>query len=278
MASIALTNVTVTKITSEDARETSDLIATEAPLQIVLKHFDGDAYTETPVSLTMRSEGNDEALVVGFLYSENIIRHISDITQIRYCETVAEDAKESRIIITLIKSIKVEEALFARNFMVNSSCGVCGKQMVEQLMTDFEPIENGEKAKLSILMHLPIVLREKQLLFKHTGGIHACGLFDFDGNLILLFEDIGRHNALDKVIGGLLIQKRSFKNTIIVLSGRVGYEMMQKTAKAKIPLLLAIGAPTSLAVEIADSTGVCLLGFAKKDRLNIYTHSTKVII
>lgn len=278
MASIGLTNVTVTKVTSEDVQKTSDLIATEAPLQIVLKHFDEEAYIETPISLTMRSPGNDEALVVGFLFNEGIVKNINDITQIRYCETVDENAKESRIIVTLIKSVKVEEALYARNFMMNSSCGVCGKQMVEQLMTCFKPILNTEKAKLSIIIRFPEILREKQLLFKHTGGIHACALFDFNGNLICLYEDIGRHNALDKVIGSLLIQQKSFENTIIVLSGRVGYEMMQKTAKAKIPILLAIGAPTSLAVDIAETTGISLLGFAKKERLNIYTHPNRVII
>lgn len=277
MTSIALTNVTVTKVTSEQVEQTSDLIASEAPLQIVLKYFDRTTYVEKPISITMRSRGNDEALVIGFLFAEGIITSIEQISLVRYCNSSEEkEVNENRMIVTLVKSVDIDEKLLARNFMMNSSCGVCGKELLNQLVNTFEPIMSTKKIKLSVLTSLSEKLQKHQLLFKYTGGIHACGLFDFNGNVLAVYEDIGRHNALDKVIGSMLLKKLSFSNTVIVLSGRIGYEMMQKSAKAKIPVVLAIGAPTSLAVDIAKTTEICLIGFVKEKKMNIYSYANRI--
>ncbi len=278
MASIALTNVTVTKVTSEQVQQTSDLIASEDPLQIVLNYFNGHNYTEKPISITMRSKGDDEALVIGFLYAEGIITSINDVSMIRYCNSSQDtEANENRMIVTLLKSVIVNDKLLARNFIMNSSCGVCGKVLITQLTNAYKPVVETKKIHSTVLTTLSEKLQQNQLLFKYTGGIHACGLFDFEGNLLTLFEDIGRHNALDKVIGNMLLNKKDFSSTIIVMSGRVGYEMMQKSAKAEIPVVFAIGAPTNLAVDIANASKICLIGFAKQNKMNIYSHSNRVL-
>ena len=156
--------------------------------------------------------------------------------------------------------------------MSTSSCGICGKQLLDEIVNDFAKITFTSMVNVSTITNLPNQLNKEQLLFKHTGGIHACGLFTSGGSLIDLKEDIGRHNALDKIIGNQIMQNQTFDETIIVLSGRVGYEMVQKTAKAGIPILVAIGAPTSLAIDIAQEVGICLIGFAKNLSLNCYTH------
>lgn len=271
MSTSALKNYTIHKWTKEGlASAEEDLVAIEEPLEIVLIHCAEGELKETPLTLTMRSPGSDEELAVGFLFNESVITSFEDIEQIRYCVKSAE-AQRNKLRVTLKTAIEVDSIALKRNFASTSSCGVCGKQLLEQVSASFSKIESKEKVKVSSLLSLPKQLNSEQLLFKHTGGIHACGLFTSGGSLISLREDIGRHNALDKVIGGQLMQKQPFEQTIIVLSGRVGYEMAQKTAKAGIPILVAIGAPTSLAIDIAEEAGICLIGFAKNHSMNCYT-------
>ena len=219
----------------------------------------------------MRSPGNDEALAVGFLFNEGIITSLNDVEHIKYC-VKSEEGQKNKLRITLKKGIAVTAEFLQRNFMSTSSCGLCGKQLLDQVSNDFLKINFTSKVNISTIADLPNQLNKEQLLFKHTGGIHACGLFTSNGSLIDLKEDIGRHNALDKIIGNQIMQGHSFKQTIIVLSGRVGYEMAQKTAKAGIPILVAIGAPTSLAIDVAKQAGICLIGFVKNHSLNCYTH------
>jgi len=194
-----------------------------------------------------------------------------DKCRYQYC-VKSEEAQKNKLRVTLKKSITVATDFLQRNFMSTSSCGICGKQLLDQVLNDFFKINFTSKVNISTIADLPNQLNKEQLLFKHTGGIHACGLFTSNGSLIDLKEDIGRHNALDKIIGNQIMKGHSFKQTIIVLSGRVGYEMAQKTAKAGIPILVAIGAPTSLAIDVAIQAGICLIGFVKNHSLNCYTH------
>ena len=268
MRTIALKNYLINKYYNKGNSEFSDLIAVEEPLQISLIHSDSDH--EVLLNVTMRSPGDDFELVTGFLYNEEIISGLTDIEHIRYCNTVDEENKENKIKVTLAKNIIIQPEKLQRNFTSNSSCGVCGKQMLEQLCNAFDKIQFQDKISIETVLKLPEIVKKEQLLFKHTGGIHACGLFTSGGNLISVKEDIGRHNAFDKLIGHQLIKNEKFDNTIAVLSGRVGYEMIQKAAVAKIPVVVAVGAPTSLAVDMAKEAGICLIGFIKKNSLNIY--------
>ncbi len=269
MSLIALKNYSITKYSDTETCRVNDLIAIEEPLQIILIHSGKDQ--ETPLTITMRSPGNDFDLAIGLLYSEGIISSINDIEHIRYCNTVAEENKKNTLKITLKPEVVVNLNHIKRSFLSNSSCGICGKQLLSQLCEVLPKQTFLQKIAVDFLLKLPEILKSEQLLFKHTGGIHACALVTSNGSLLTVKEDIGRHNAFDKLIGYQLTKKESFSNTIAVLSGRIGYEMAQKAAKAGIPIIVAIGAPTSLAIEIAKQTGICLIGFVKKTSLNIYT-------
>ena len=271
MIELALKNYKINKWASLKSISGEDLIAIEEPLEVVLIHNSGINIVETTLVLTMRSPGNDEELSVGFLFNEGVIRSINDIENIRYC-VKTEESKKNKIRVTLKETIKVDLEKLKRGFTSTSSCGVCGKQMLEQIDYNFSKNNFFNKINVTTLINLPGLLTSGQLLFKHTGGIHACALVTSGGSLINLKEDIGRHNALDKIIGSQLIKGTSFKNTILVLSGRIGYEMIQKAAIARIPIVVAIGAPTSLAIDIAKKAGICLIGFAKKNSLNCYSY------
>ncbi len=270
MSSIALKNYSIIKYSDNKKHQTDDLVAIEEPLQIVLIHSGKDQ--ETPLTITMRSPGNDYELAIGLLYSEGIINTINDIEHIRYCTNVSEENKKNKLKITLKAEIVVDFDHIQRNFLSNSSCGICGKQLLSQLC-EVLPVQTfTQKIPINLILKLPEILKSEQLLFKHTGGIHACALVASNGILLAVKEDIGRHNAFDKLIGYQLTKKEPFKNTIAVLSGRIGYEMAQKAAKAGIPIIVAIGAPTSLAIDIAQQAGICLIGFVKNASLNIYTN------
>ena len=273
MPELALKNYKINKwVSSGNPSIEEDLVAVEEPLEILLIHNSELGVVETEVVLTMRSPGNDNELAVGFLFNEGIIKSYNEIKHIRYCVKTTE-SKKNKLRITLKDLIRVNTKVLKRNFTSTSSCGVCGKLVLEQLSIRFSKNELLKKISVETIVKLPGLLSSEQLLFKHTGGIHACALFTSNGSLISVKEDIGRHNALDKIIGKRLIEGNSFANTIIVLSGRVGYEMIQKAAIAGIPVVVAIGAPTSLAIDIAKKAGICMIGFAKNNSLNCYSNT-----
>lgn len=269
MYKIPLQNFNIEKWISSELMNTNDLLAVETPLEIIIIYKQNKAVKETLFTVTMRSPGNDEALAVGLLFAEGVIQSFQDIEHIRYC---IKNKENNTLRVTLKKTVLVNEDTFKRNLISSSSCGVCGKQIIDQQSKLFAKIEIPKNVGISTLIGLPKKLKDHQLLFKHTGGIHACALFTSGGSLITIKEDIGRHNALDKIIGHHIINGSGFNNTIVVLSGRVGFEMAQKSARAGIPMILAIGAPTSLAVQIAKEAKICLLGFAKKDSINCYSY------
>jgi FdhD protein len=250
---------------------TSDLLAVEEPLEIRLQYEEDGSIVRRTIAVTMRTPGADIELAAGFLFTEGIIRDRSQIARIGCCGAAARPG--NRIHVELAPRTPVNIAPLARNSYTSSSCGVCGKTSADALHT--APLWSLPAATpmvdADILRALPASLRAAQSMFDATGGLHASGLFDVDGRLLAVREDVGRHNALDKLIGGEVLAGRLPARTrILVVSGRVSFELVQKALMAGIPVLAAIGAPSSLAVETARQAGMTLVGFIRHDRLNIY--------
>jgi FdhD protein len=253
-----------------------DVLATEEPLEIILKT--GKHQIPSPVSVTMRTPGNDEELAIGFLYTEGIIsskKHLNN--------ALPQQFTENQIIISLHPDFDADLEKLKRNFYTTSSCGVCGKESIDAIKQVCRiPVQKEIiKVKIADILELPGKLRSKQVTFASTGGIHASALFDLNGNLLELREDVGRHNALDKMIGAILLKDEdeilSLQKRILLLSGRASFELIQKAAMAGIPVVCAIGAPSSLAVETAIEFGMTLIGFLNNGNCNIYCGEERII-
>ena len=230
----------------------------------------------------MRNPGNDEYLVRGFLFNEQIIRDVKDIENIKsFGERVGQYNIQNKILVTLNNSQNVNISKIKRDFLTNSSCGVCGKSSLDALEIIKKDKTSKSNPRLSkeIIINSPSVLRKNQSEFAKTGGIHASGLFSSSGNLISLREDVGRHNALDKMIGDSLLNNYLNPNDqFITCSGRLNFELVQKVLMTNIGLMIGVGAPTSLAIDLANRFDMTLVGFVKEDSFNIYTNNQKVII
>jgi len=271
----------VNKFKSDTYEEKDDLISIEEPLEISLK-FEKENQTITQLlSITMRTPGQDEDLVRGFLYNEQIIKDIKHISSIeKFGDKVGQYNIQNKILVTLNNSSNVDITKIKRDFLTNSSCGVCGKSSLDAL----EVIKQDKTPKLEpklnskIIISAPDILRNNQTEFAQTGGIHASGLFNKDGTLINVKEDVGRHNALDKLIGNALINGQIDPgNQFITCSGRLNFELIQKVLMTNIGIVIGVGAPTSLAIDLANKFDMTLIGFVKKDSYNVYTNSQKVI-
>jgi FdhD protein len=271
----------VNKFKSDTYEEKDDLISIEEPLEISLK-FEKENQTITQLlSITMRTPGQDEDLVRGFLYNEQIIKDIKHISSIeKFGDKVGQYNIQNKILVTLNDSSNVDITKIKRDFLTNSSCGVCGKSSLDAL----EVIKQDKTPKLEpklnskIIISAPDILRNNQTEFTQTGGIHASGLFNKDGTLINVKEDVGRHNALDKLIGNALINGQiDPSNQFITCSGRLNFELIQKVLMTNIGIVIGVGAPTSLAIDLANKFDMTLIGFVKKDSYNVYTNSQKVI-
>ena len=271
----------VNKFKSDIHKEKDDLISIEEPLEISLK-FEKENQTITQLlSITMRTPGQDEDLVRGFLYNEQIIKDIKHISSIeKFGDKVGQYNIQNKILVTLNDSSNVDITKIKRDFLTNSSCGVCGKSSLDAL----EVIKQDKTPKLEpklnskIIISAPDILRNNQTEFVQTGGIHASGLFNKDGTLINVKEDVGRHNALDKLIGNALLKGQiDPSNQFITCSGRLNFELIQKVLMTNIGIVIGVGAPTSLAIDLANKFDMTLIGFVKKDSYNVYTNSQKVI-
>ncbi len=271
----------VNKFKSDTHEEKDDLISIEEPLEISLK-FEKENKTITQLlSITMRTPGQDEDLVRGFLYNEQIIKDIKHISSIeKFGDKVGQYNIQNKILVTLNDSSNVDITKIKRDFLTNSSCGVCGKSSLDAL----EIIKQDKTPKLEpklnskTIISAPDILRNNQTEFAQTGGIHASGLFNKDGTLINVKEDVGRHNALDKLIGNALINGQiDPSNQFITCSGRLNFELIQKVLMTNIGIVIGVGAPTSLAIDLANKFDMTLIGFVKKDSYNVYTNSQKVI-
>lgn len=257
----------------------TDLLAIEEPLQIKLHIGEGDNWQEKPLAVTMRTPGHDFELAIGFLFAENIIQKREDVQLIRYCKRVKEEEKGNVLIVKLDPSIRFDSSVLDRYFLINSSCGVCGKSAIDAIKVNGDGFSKDFPIVHSnVLLNLNKVLLKEQTVFKHTGGIHAAALFDTKGELVLLREDVGRHNAFDKLVGAALEQGYELMSeSLLMLSGRVSFELIQKAIRAGIPIIVAIGAPSSLAVSLAEEKGITLIGFLKNERFNIYSGGERLI-
>jgi FdhD protein len=255
-------------IENDQMRRKQDLLAAEEPLEILLR-----AGTEQrTVAITMRTPGDDYELAAGFLYNEGIIHTRHDLTQMTYCVDGGQQEYNALRVQLLSDALPTLPHL-ERHFFTTSACGVCGATMLDDLgERNLPPIPAGPVVPRSFFASLPDTLRRSQNVFESTGGLHAAALFDTKGQLITLREDVGRHNALDKVIGwGLLNDQLPFHDKVLMVSGRASYELLQKSYVAGVPLFCAVSAPSSLAVEVAERFGITLVGFLRGNRFNVYT-------
>ena len=272
----------VLKFESSKFDNVEDLVSIEEPLEISLKFKENDKWITKNLSITMRTPGNDKDLVRGFLFNEQIVESIKDIDSIEsYGEKVGQYNIQNKILATLNNSKNVNISKIKRDFLTNSSCGVCGKSSLDALeIIKKEKTDSSEpKITKDIIILSPNILKTNQSEFSKTGGIHASGLFSSNGDLINLKEDVGRHNALDKLIGSAMINDQiEAKNQFITCSGRLNFELVQKVLMTNIGIMVGVGAPTSLAIDLANKFDMTLIGFVKKDSFNVYTNNKKVIV
>ncbi len=274
--------VRVSKINSDKVSYADDLLAVEEPLEIRLGFSSVSERMQKSISVTMRTPGNDFELALGFLFTEGIIRNQEDVFQIRYCSDVNQQENNENIVrVELKENVEVDLKKLERHFYTSSSCGVCGKTSIEALKTVHSPqstVHGGlSTADSGLLIRLPETLRSQQNIFEHTGGLHASALFDASGKIIFIREDVGRHNALDKIIGAALVKKLiPLEQYILLLSGRASFELIQKAAMAGIKIVAAVGAPSSLAVETAKEFDMTLIGFLRDERFNIYSGEQRI--
>lgn len=247
--------------------EELDWVASESPLEVRIGGV--------PTTVLMRTPGHDEDLVRGFLFSEGVVASAADFVSVGPVHASPEDVGGSVINVQLAPGRK--HGTVDRTFYSNASCGVCGKKTIESLEVKGVISQSHIKVRQSILGTLPGRLRQAQQTFAETGGVHASGLFTPEGELVVLREDVGRHNALDKVIGWALSEgKLPLSEYVLLVSGRVSYEIVQKAVAAAIPFIAAVGAPSSLAVDLADRFHITLVGFLKPDSMNVYTHPERI--
>ena len=272
----------VVKFKNDKFENTDDFISIEEPLEILLKYKRQNKWLTNSLSITMRTPGHDEDLVRGFLYNEQIIQNIKEIESIEsFGDKVGQYNIQNKIIITLNNSKNIDISKIKKDFMTNSSCGVCGKSSLDalEIIKKEKTLKSDPKLTKEIIIQSPTVLRNNQFEFSKIGGIHASGLFSSDGKLISLREDVGRHNALDKMIGNALDKRQiDAKNQFVTCSGRLNFELVQKVLMTNIGLMIGVGAPTSLAIDLANRFDMTLIGFVKEDSFNIYTNNQKVIV
>jgi FdhD protein len=252
--------------------ERTDTLATEEPLEIRVQP---PGQEQRSVAVTMRTPGGDFELAVGFLFTEGLIAP-DDIARVAYCDTMpGEDQHYNVVSVTLERPFDVDR--LRRNFYATSSCGVCGKAALEDIEVRCAPVADGPTVRSEVVLGLPDALRRAQKVFARTGGLHAAGLFHASGRLVTVREDVGRHNAVDKAIGELVLARRvPLSEHVLQVSGRLSFEIVQKAAVAGIPIVSAVSAPSSLAVEAGERFGMTLAGFVRGDRLNVYTRPERV--
>jgi len=272
----------VFKFKSKNLDNFNDHISIEEPVEIIIKYKDKEIWVEKTISVTMRTPGDDEDLVRGFLFNEKIIEKIDYIEKIELAGKPTEQYDiKNKIIVTINNSDNIDVDKIKRNFLTNSSCGVCGKSSLDalEIIKKDKILKSNPKISKEVLMSSPKKLRQNQSEFSKTGGIHASGLFTAQGDIVAIKEDVGRHNALDKLIGYSL-KENLLDNTsqFLACSGRLNFDLVQKALMANIGILIGVGAPTSLAIDLANKFDMTLVGFVKEDSFNIYSNKDKIII
>lgn len=269
----------ILEVDGERARYRQDEVAIEEPLEIRLFAWRDGAPVRHRIAVTMRTPGNDFELAAGFLLTEGIINEAPAIERISYCTDPGEPQRQNIVNVELSPHVAFDPERLSRHVYTNSSCGICGKASLESVraVCRRKPTGNMRLAP-ELLAALPEEQRRAQRIFSRTGGLHASALFDADGRLQLLREDVGRHNAMDKLVGSLLLSNRlPASDTIVLVSGRASFELVQKAAMAGIPALAAVGAPSSLAIELAREFGMTLIGFLRGARFNVYAGAERIL-
>ncbi len=283
----AFSEVTVENVRGCDSLASRDRLAIEEPLEIQLRYGPAESRATKSISVTMRTPGDDFELAAGFLFTEGIIKDPADIQSLNcapgdhHSDVTPPDesekphpylAQRSSVVVELSPEVKVRLTTLERNFYTTSSCGVCGKASLLALQTVCPPrLPNRFSIQADLLYKLPARLREAQSVFDQTGGLHAAGFFDFEGSLTGIREDVGRHNAVDKLIGAEFLADRTpLRDRLLLLSGRASFELLQKAVMAGVPMVASVGAPSSLAVEVARHFDITLVGFLRQDHFNIY--------
>jgi FdhD protein len=251
--------------TDSPPAEVTDALAVEEPLEIRVAN--------RAISVTMRTPGHDEELAAGFLLSEGLITKRSDVLHIAPCTRAAEG---NVIEVTPSPELSVDFARLTRHVFASSSCGLCGKATLSSILQSFPPVTSAATISPATLLSLPLTLRQSQATFSRTGGLHAAALFTTAGHLLVLREDVGRHNAVDKVIGHAFLSSIPLHDHVLLVSGRSSFEIMQKALAAGVPIVAAVSAPSSLAVQFADDANQTLVGFLRDDRFNVYAHPRRV--
>ena len=275
MVKSLVTSTHIKKVNTNGIIDSDDLLATEEPLEIRLGFGSQHARQQQSISVTMRTPGNEAELAAGFLFTEGIIRSDKAIDEIKF---LAFD--DNKIVVTLKENIVPVLNNAARNFYTTSSCGICGKASIEAITVAaiFPGTIDTISVQAAVLHSLSDLVKDEQKMFQHTGGIHAAALFNLKGNLLMVREDVGRHNALDKIIGAALLKNElPLHESILFLSGRASFELIQKAFMAGIKIVVAVGAPSSLAIEMAVESGITLIGFLKQNSLNIYTAKERIL-
>ena len=283
MTKFALTPSEIIKVNDSDVKHVNDMLSVEEPIEIILVHFSNDSWIEKNIAVTMRTPGNDIELTVGFLFTEGIIQSFNQIKNIE--ESVSVEAfnglTSNQIKFQLNENVQFDLSKLERNFYTTSSCGVCGKASIDAVKIACPIIVPTDKWKIekSVLLTFNDRLRNSQENFNFSGGIHASAMFDLAGELLDIKEDVGRHNALDKLIGSA-VQKNEIPlfNNILFLSGRVSFELVQKASMAGFRMICAVGAPSSLAVDLAEELDITLVGFLRDNRFNIYAAPERIVL
>ncbi len=272
--------ITVHRFTANNLIKTeTDTLAVEEPLEIRLGFSENNKQSHKAVSITMRTPGDDFQLAAGFLFTEGILQSKNQIADIKHCGKFP--AQHNTVRIDLQENTEINFKRLERNFYTTSSCGVCGKTSLEALATGAKAIRRKDFPQVSAetIYQLPEKLRQAQTVFDKTGGLHAAALFETNGSLIDLREDVGRHNAVDKLVGArFLADKLPLDDKVLFLSGRASFELLQKAVMAQIPIVCAVSAPSSLAVAAAKNFSVTLLGFVRDGRFNIYSGIERLIV
>lgn len=260
-------------VENNQMRSHLDYLATEEPLEIRLFP------QKKTLAITMRTPGHDFELAAGFLYSEGIINKRQDLEQISYCVDGEGEQKYNIVNVTIKTELNINLPSLERHFFTNSACGVCGKATIEHLKNRVIPIDDMSQIPANLIYELPAKLRAAQGIFNTTGGLHAAALFNLEGELLKIREDVGRHNALDKLIGStFLADELSLNNHLILVSGRSSFEILQKCIMARVPIVCAVSAPSSLAVSLAEEFGVTLIGFLRERKFNVYSGKQRILI
>lgn len=272
---------TILRVVGAEAAPATDTLAVEAPLEISLGYGPAGARQQHTLAVTMRTPGHDAELAAGFLLSEGIVQRGSDIASLAHQADPRRPKERGNVLrVELALGISFELKRLERHFYTSSSCGVCGKTSIEAVQASSCPVPPAPglpRVSAAVIHALPPRQREAQRVFEQTGGLHATALFSAAGELLSVREDVGRHNAFDKVVGAALLASQvPLGQHIVLVSGRASFELVQKAAVAGVAILAAVGAPSSLAVEAADEFGLTLLGFVRDNRFNIYTHEARI--